>query len=554
MDQQLFIRKEYEKNNLRTAEDIISLITHGDVTVAAHHYLFYMRAKPWREQFHALLVKIRHACNTASTKVQQNMLEFLVLLAIGTQSFLANLKLHETIGKDETIKVSEKLFDLIVELESVHKNVADTVCSKNRAVSTNQFIAEGLSTSDAEKEASLFVGKSPSDYVRKVLAKIHASNFYRYSVKHFRESERTIFGNDYGEFLQYTMWLGYSFQTTNPPLIKMIWDLDRAYWIKQLSQVLADEDDLRSNIPRACSVAALLIVEKGCRLLRDWFLLSQGKEGYVCFQVNLEAHNNAEEMVKEAQFVYGMLEKRLGGVPNVSFKLPGTSAGVVAAEELGSLGYSLTITLHFSTFQAMAFGKALKKSKALTSYVVVMNGRLAFPVRDELKLLHNKEDSIPSRLAGVEVTRHIYMKYYAPESEGGLGLDRQRVKVLNASLRIYGSDIPDISEILGTQVITIFPNVRRAYDAIKRDDPIDSVTNETPESVLRELADSELFRQAWWVDGDCESFKPQRVLSLSPEDEEAVIQWPPINQTVTQFIEEYRKLRQIVSEVVADEK
>jgi hypothetical protein len=150
----------------------------------------------------------------------------------------------------------------------------------------------------------------------------------------------------------------------------------------------------------------------------------------------------------------------------------------------------------------------------------------------------------------VEVTRHIYQKFYSPEEEGGLGLDREKIKILNASLRVYDEDIPDISEIWGTPLITIFPNVRRAYDFNKRSVSALSVTMQTDTKVMKELRESELFRQAWWVPQDDEAFRPDIELTLTEKDEEAVLKWLPIKQTLDQFITEYRNLRNVVSDLL----
>jgi transaldolase len=559
-DQQNRIRDEYLEKEKWTVGQLFAMIEHSDSALCAHHFFFYMTNSSWKLHFGTLFDRLKTTYPTSDVIVRKNIIEFLTLLSIGLKSFLGHIHLRNTIGQQGIDAAFNEAIGLLLELEAQDPDIAKTLCEEIIATNTKQFVAEGVSSHSAESEASIIVGYKPSQYVQRLVKKIHSSNFFAYSLAQWNKPERTILGNDYGEFLQYSMWLGYSFQTTNPPLIKMIWDMDTQFWRAKLLQVMKGEfgsGDLEHtpiDLGKACSLAALIVVEKSCRLLRDWFLFSEGKEGYVCYQVNPEKNGDAQAMVDEALFVHAVLMKRLGGIPNVSFKLPGTHAGLQAAQELGSKGFSLTITLNFTTFQAMEFAKVFKSSKALTSYIVVMNGRLSFPVRDELQSLDTEIDPKSSWLAGVEVARHIYGKLYTSAESGGLALDSGKIKLLNASLRIYGNEIPDISGIWGTGLITIFPNVRRAYDFQKRSDSTFSINDKTSDATFDDLCKSELFRQAWWVPGDPEKYKPIRALSLSPEDEEAVLEWTPIKDTLKQFNQEYNNLKVMVSEMLASGK
>ena len=132
------------------------------------------------------------------------------------------------------------------------------------------------------------------------------------------------------------------------------------------------------------------------------------------------------------------------------------------------------------------------------------------------------------------------------------GYDFACVKPLVASLRVYRSEaysglptpVPDISEVIGTGVITIFPNVRHAFDAAP---PMTlnprQVESPVPKRMLEVLEHSEIFKQAFHADtaewrgaGD-ERLRPGRVLHLS--DEAAVIDWPPVRTTITEFCRAY---------------
>ncbi len=365
----------------------------------------------------------------------------------------------------------------------------------------------------------------------------------------------------------------------------MAWDIDPELWNKRVDALILSkhspdrlskllrgpQSELSAAIEAINSAVTMAVVQENCRLLRDIFLVTEGREGYVSLQVNPKNHDDWQQMVTEAKNLYSLLEGTLGGVPNVVFKLPATAAGKSAAEKLTSEGIGVTITVEFSVFQALGFAEVLNRGKMLVAYLALMNGRMAYPVRDEMKTKSVPGGVEAARWAGVEVARKAYRRLYAPPHEGGLGIDPQRIKLLIASLRIYGDWMPDISELWGCPVITVFPNVRRKFDispatrgqglppAQACPEPVervrglidftgDAVLKATPDDQLKVLFESEIFRQAWWVPGDPEQYKPQRVLTLEPKDSEALVKWPPVANTLGEFIDLYEKMGQMVQE------
>jgi len=130
-------------------------------------------------------------------------------------------------------------------------------------------------------------------------------------------------------------------------------------------------------------------------------------------------------------------------------------------------------------------------------------------------------------------------------------VDKNKVKIMIASLRIYEDWIPDISELWGIPVITIFPNVRRAYDAHERPLETDSLDSHTPASDLEVMAGSEIFRQSWWTPEDGDFARPRRPLTLEAKDAEVVADWAPVRETLTQFIGIYREMSGMVRERMA---
>jgi transaldolase len=262
--------------------------------------------------------------------------------------------------------------------------------------------------------------------------------------------------------------------------------------------------------------------------------------------VNPRLHDDPARMADEATALHRELTRRLGGVPNVVFKLPSTAAGLEAAARLAAAGIGVTITLTFSVAQADAFARVLRTSRAPVSYIAIMNGRMAFPVRDELKAAGVPGGVEAARWAGVEVTRKACRRLYGPEGEGGLGVDPGRVKIMIASLRIYDDWLPDLSELWGVPLITIFPNVRRAYDSHPRPFAGNALAQSTPADAVQTMMKSEIFRQAWWMPGDPEAARPARPLSLDRRDSTALAQWAPMAQTLKQFIELYDQMGAMV--------
>lgn len=420
-----------------------------------------------------------------------------------------------------------------------------------------RFRVEERDDQKTAKELRGLFGSTLSGYIAWMKAEVKASRLALNTRRSIEESQNvtevldTMWGNDYGAFLDVAFYTGAMFQTTNPPLIKASWDLSTEEYRRSLAHRYRHtrfEEYPTGSLTEQEIAAALLpatIVASHMELLRGFYLYTEGRSGFVCYQVNPEYHNNSGNMRDEILFVHSLLTDILGGEPNVSFKIPGTRSGLECAQALQHEGVSITVTLSFGLFQADAFARVLARSTAVSSFIVVMNGRLAFPVRDQLIAMKG-EDNSPylqaSRLVGVEVTRKLFRRLYGAEQEGGLCLDRRRVGIMNASLRIYGDQIPDITQIWGTPAITIFPNARHALDSADRIFDPDAIRNGEDASLLSLLRESEIFCQAYYLDGDSEG-QPEKKLSLTEGDDSAVELWGPINQTLTQFLSAHAQIR-----------
>jgi len=100
-----------------------------------------------------------------------------------------------------------------------------------------------------------------------------------------------------------------------------------------------------------------------------------------------------------------------------------------------------------------------------------------------------------------------------------------------------------VTETIGTGIISVFPDIRYLYDQHEISVSPTQVAAPVPRDVLDVLSHSEIFRQAYyvadrsWVADEDESFRPNRQLTL--EDEDAVVEWPPVKATLGQFCGAY---------------
>jgi transaldolase len=560
------IRQERDREQRVTIDEVCRRINDGEIVRAVGNLLFHTAPAALDEKLTRLLDKISRTATSGDPDLL-GVLDFLVKLTIGLRSFLPNWVIALALGSAALDALAGRVTGALENLTSVAGEAAAALADRLRKETLARLKAEGITDeSQAATMADCLMGRSLVDYVSNMAAELRRSNLMQVAQARRQGRTQTQLGNDYAAFLQYVIWLGGSFVTTNPALVKLAWDTDTELWNKRVDALIlskystVEQRKLLRGAPRELNTAietinsavTMAVVQENCRLLRDIFLVTEGREGYVSLQVNPKNHDDWQQMVTEAKNLYNSLENTLVGVPNVVFKLPATAAGIIAAEKLTSEGIGVTITVEFSVFQALGFAEVLNRGKMLVAYLALMNGRMAYPVRDEMKTKGVPGGVEAARWAGVEVARKAYRRLYAPPQDGGMGVDPQHIKLLVASLRIYDDWIPDISELWGCPVITVFPNVRRKFDSNQRDFTSDAVLKATPDDQLKVLLESEIFRQAWWVPGDPEQYKPKRELTLEPKDSEALVNWPPVANTLGEFIDLYEKMGQMVKERIKE--
>jgi transaldolase len=549
------IRREAETRRGRTAADIIETAKTGDTVAATGDLLFHTPP----DQFSGKLDGVLNAIGEISEAVA---VDYLVKLAIDLSSFLPEWNLKPGLSQTTIAEATARVLDALRSTETKYSATAAAMRARLTKEHLTRITVEGVEDASlAEAEAAELVGNSLADYVENMSTLISRSNLYQVSLSRLKGETLTEIGNDYAVFLQHVIWMGATFCTTNPVLIKLAWDTDPEYWNNRADQIIdraipdagtllsAGTEQLKDAVFEINSKLTMAVVLENCKLLRDIFLVTEGQQGYVSLQVNPEVHEDADLMVSEARRLYEELDEALAGVPNVVFKLPSTAPGLEAAAALTSAGIGVTITLTFSVFQSMGFAEVLQRGDQLVSYIAIMNGRMAYPVRDEIGVLDVDGGIEAARWAGVAVARKANRALYSEGS--GLNVDAKRVRIMIASLRIYddgrdGGWIPDVSELWGIPLITVFPNVRRAFDLVSREARPHAVDDPLPDGVVETLNHSGIFRQAWWVPGDPDAEKPAPPITLSKDDGILLTQWQPVDDTLTQFIDFYRQMGELV--------
>nr|MBC7245369.1 hypothetical protein [Chloroflexota bacterium] len=554
------IAQELQQKRSFALSDVVHMIEVGQSEEAADYLLFFSRPRELPAQLRQLRQLLSGRLAEDGQDFQRNCISFLTHLILDLSSMLTKWNLQNADLHGEQVLTDAEVQDeitanlrLLTDWEALCPSAARELQAEWRNMAKARFVAEKAVQPEAEAEK--LVGGAICEYIRNMAEAFRQSNLRRMAEMRVTGLNCTELGNDYAAFLKYTMYLGASFVTTNPVLVDVAWDADPAYWDPIMDQlVMANPQASAEELAR---LATLEVVLANMRLLRPIFLVTEGGMGCVSLQVNPKKHGDAQAMIADATAIYEELRARLdGGVPNVVFKLPGTLAGLEACRALTSKGIGVNITVNFGLFQQLRFAAAIREGQAIFATLTEMNGRLAYPVRDELlgKLPElaahgiSQADALEAAAwSGVAVVKKLHKLLEER------GYDLKRIKPLVASLRVYKdspgyerlpSACPDVTETVGTSIITVFPDVRHAFDRepeIELD--ADRIHEPVPSHVLDVLTHSEIFKQAYyvadtnWVRDEEECFQPSKVLTL--EDEAAVAAWPPVYNTLKQFADSY---------------
>src|SRR5215469_3732517 len=144
---------------------------------------------------------------------------------------------------------------------------------------------------------------------------------------------------DSGGFAELVRDFGVTGATSNPTIFaKAITDSD--CYDEQLRKLVAggerDSQELFFSI-------ALDDIRAAAAELRAAHAQSQGGDGFISFECTPDLADDADATIAQATGLWERL-----GQPNVMIKVPGTTAGLVAIEELTRRGVNVNVTLLFS--------------------------------------------------------------------------------------------------------------------------------------------------------------------------------------------------------------
>lgn len=537
------IRSERDAQRPWAVERLVEAVRGGRVQEARDNLLFFTPPVEFPARLEALRTALAGAFPGFGSDEQEMALRLLADLAISLCSFLPAWSLRAGLDDRKIAAEAETTRAAAVRLAgAAAPGVIRKLLTDWQTYARARLEAE--KAADPAAMAAQLVGDSVGSYLEQMAAAVGSGYLRRVAEARYRGETITELGNDYAAYLDYAMYLGASFETTNPPLIDLAWVADPERWNPVVDRIIAanpgaDDAELARRV-------TLEVVLSNMRQLRPIFLLSEGRMGLVSLQVNPKKHDDAAAMIADATAIYRELQQALRGVPNVVFKLPATRAGLEACCHLTARGMGTNATVNFGLYQEVPFAEATVAGEALTAYITEMNGRLAFPVRDELLAkagaigISQAEARQAAAWSGVAVQKKLLRLL----KDRGYDLDRLRALV--ASLRWYtgpgyenlSNPCPDVIDCMGTTVITIFPNIRHALDTTPElpfngrqlDAPV-------PGPALRVLEHSEIFKQAYHLPGDDARFRPDRVLTLA--DEAGTAAWPPVAATLSEFCSAY---------------
>ena len=325
------------------------------------------------------------------------------------------------------------------------------------------------------------------------------------------------FGNDSPHGVCDALRRGAILVTTNPVMANNARRVEAAHW-EPVRKRLRRAAYARDPAQRVMQFTWELVLDVA-RELRPIYRASGRRHGHVTYQVNPHRSDAADEMVAEAEQVWAWAAERLGGDPNVMFKVPGTEAGLAAAERLAAQGIPLTITASCSVAQHLAFARVLERGsyhghsvtrKTMKTahgavhggrhfrtrapcLLVQMNGRLDEPVAEELAAHGIAGADAVSRWASIAIVRRSYRLLH--------DVNRWRKShLLVASLRgpwhIAGALAAGPEPIF----ITAFPDQAAEYDHTRQTQtPV--AHQEIPARILDLVARSRRFVRAYEPDG-----------------------------------------------------
>ncbi len=222
---------------------------------------------------------------------------------------------------------------------------------------------------------------------------------------------KTRWWNDSGDSQELTAALehGATGVTTNPVLTNRALCGDRDYWAAQVQDVLSKKLPAKQQVEELIRIVAVSAAMR----YKAAYDSTNGKEGYVCAQVNPALAGDRDAMLDMAQRFHAF-------APNIAVKLPVTAAGLDVLEECTTQGITVTATVSFCVPQvvqiAERYRRGIRRAKddgvePGKCFAVIMIGRLDDYLRDVAQDTRANVRESDIQQAGLAATKHAYTIY-----------------------------------------------------------------------------------------------------------------------------------------------
>lgn len=217
-------------------------------------------------------------------------------------------------------------------------------------------------------------------------------------------------------------------------------------------------------------------VQMAADVFRPLYTSSDGSEGYVSLEVNPHLSHNTEGTIKEARRLWNTLDR-----PNILIKIPATSEGLPAIQQLISEGINVNITLLFGLPRyrqvveayvrgieaRLAQGKTVNKVASVASFFVSRIDTLVDSLLDEWSQQESGDKQLVEQLEGqiaiasAQMAYQIFKEVFNGERFSilmQLGARPQRLLWASTGTKHKKySDVKYIEALIGPDTITTVP-------------------------------------------------------------------------------------------------
>ena len=220
-------------------------------------------------------------------------------------------------------------------------------------------------------------------------------------------------------------------------------------------------------------------------LLRGVYDSTEGRDGYVSFELPPELADDAQGSVENAKLLRERIDR-----PNVMIKVPGTEAGVAAFEELTACGVPVNVTLLFSVTRyeevAEAYVRGLERRLAdggridrIGSVASFFVSRVDSTIDKQLEELGRSELAGKAGVANARIAYESFQRIFSGERWERLAAEGARVqRPLWASTSTKNPNYPDtlyVDELIGPDTVNTMPDatIEAARDHARAERTID---------------------------------------------------------------------------------